>query len=405
MDVFGEGMAHEPELLERKHSSVRDLIAATLATTSASLPVFLTGTLAIQMRESMHFSTSALGLAITLSYLGAAVWSIPSGRIAEAIGGVRVLRVAPILGALVLLSIGIVSRSWWHVAVLLFLAGTISASTATASNLFLSRRTNPKYQGTIFGIKQSAIPLASMIGGLAVPFVALTIGWRYAFDGSALFALASIVMVPKPSTTIATRRQQAKGIDVPVTNSGPLVLLGIGLGLGIFAATALSAFMVISAVHIGMSRGQAGFVAAIAGASAVVGRIVIGVLADRRGGRHFPVVAVMMLVGVFGYVLLALGTSTRSSLIFTLGCVVALGAGWGWNGLFNFAVVRTHRHAPAHATGITQVGGRLGGMMGPVVMGTLISHSAYMLAWSILGIALLSGALAVHLGRRALMAK
>ena len=406
MDVGG--VEFEPETVDGStplHTrSGRDLFVATLATTTAALPVFLVGTLAVQMRESLHFSAQALGLAITLSYLGAAVWSIPSGRIAESFGGVRVLRFASIIGSALLALLGGVTQSWWALAVLLFLSGMVSASIATSSNLFLARRTDAAHQGLIFGVKQAAIPLASLLGGLAVPTLALTVGWRWAFFVGALLALIASGLVPKPQSRLVDRRNATQGVDKPSLKSAPLVLLGIGLGLGIFAASGLAAFMVTAAVHLGISRSGAGMVAALAGGSAVIVRVGTGFLADRRGGRHFPVVAAMMVVGALGYFTVALGSATHTAWLFVLGSVIALGLGWGWNGLFNFAVIRTHRQAPARATGITQVGGRLGGMLAPVLVGVLVGDSLYTLAWLIMAFAGLGAAIAVIAGRRLLMA-
>ena len=100
--------------------------------------------------------------------------------------------------------------------------------------------------------------------------------------------------------------------------------------------------------------------------------------------------------------LLALGAATRSPAVFVAGGVVALGIGWGWNGLFNYAVVRSHLHMPARATGITQVGGRLGGVLGPFVVGWVVAADSYEAAWLVTAAAALAGVAAIGLGRHLL---
>ncbi|MGC8480241.1 MAG: MFS transporter [Acidimicrobiales bacterium] len=383
---------------------VRDVAVSTLATTTAALPVFLVSTLAVQVRAELHFSASLIGLAITLGYLGAAVASVPAGRITERISGVRVLRVAPVAGAMILFAMGSFVYSFVMLAIALVLAGFVSAATATATNLFLARRSDPNWQGLIFGIKQAAVPLATLLGGVAVPAIALTLGWRFAFIGAGVIALAVGVSVPKPSTSLRERRAASGKIPRGALPLGPLVILGIGLGLGIFAASGMIAYLVLTGVRIGIGNGASGIIAAAAGLSAIVSRVVTGIRADRRGGAHFRAVRLMMIGGAIGYLVLAVGTDLRNPALYLLGAVVSLGLGWGWNGLFNYAVVRAMIDAPARATGITQVGGRLGGVLGPFSVGLVIALGSPTLAWIGCACVIALAAGAVWIGERLLAA-
>ncbi len=383
--------------------NTRDLIVAVVITVVVSLPTFLVGALAVEIRDSLRLSTSELGIAISISYLGAAIWSVPSGKLAERIGGIRVLRMAAIAGAVLLALIALIAFSWTELALLLFPCGMVSVSVATASNLFLSKRSDPKHRGLSFGVKQAAVPTASLLGGLAVPTIALTVGWRYAFLTGAALALVAALSVPKPSTTLKQRRIQAMGRTRPHVAMMPLVILSIGFGLGVMAASGMVAFVTTSAVAIGISRPGAGLVAALAGATAVTVRIITGLLADHREGRHFFVVAAMMVVGSGGYLVLAYSSQFGTKWLFVVGAAVALGAGWGWNGLFNFALVSTHPDAPATATGITQVGGRIGGFMGPFLVGSVAQHLSYSAAFTMTGCSGIFAAGAIILGRRLLI--
>lgn len=381
---------------------VRDVAVSTLATTTAALPVFLVSTLAVQVRAALHFSASLVGLAITLGYLGAAVAAVPAGRITERISGVRVLRIAPLAGALILFAMGSFVHSFVMLAIALVLAGFVSAATATATNLFLARRSDPNWQGLIFGIKQAAVPLATLLGGVAVPAIALTLGWRFAFIGAGIIALAVGISVPRPSTSLRERRAASAKATRGALPLGPLVILGVGLGLGMFAASGMIAYLVLTGVHIGIGNGASGIIAAVAGLSAVVARIVTGLRADRRGGAHFRAVRLMMIGGAIGYLVLAIGTDLRDPALYLLGAVVSLGLGWGWNGLFNYAVVRAMIDAPARATGITQVGGRLGGVLGPFSVGLVIGIGSPTLAWIGCACAVALAAGAVWIGERLL---
>ena len=387
----------------RAAGSGRTIAGAVAVSASGSLAVFLVGSLAIQIRGSLRFGPASLGIAISVYYAGAALGSVPFGRLAEAIGGARAMRAAAGAGTAVLLLLAVAAHSFDVLAALLFAAGLVSSAIQPATNLFLARRTPPDRQGLAFGIKQAAVPTSALLAGLAVPAIALTVGWRWAFVGAAAVAAAAALSVPRPRTSLADRR----GAPRPTARPGslaPLAVLAAGFGLGVFTATGLSAFTVSSAVAAGLAPGTAGLLAALGGALSVGARVTSGARADRRGRAHLPVVSVMLAAGAAGYVAIAAGAAQHDAALLVAGVAVAYGAGWGWNGLFNFAIVRTHSEAPARATAITQVGGRLAGAVGPLSFGLIATHASYATAWVVNAGAAVAAAAVILAGRRMLVA-
>jgi predicted MFS family arabinose efflux permease len=83
-----------------------------------------------------------------------------------------------------------------------------------------------------------------------------------------------------------------------------------------------------------------------------------------------------------------------------IGTLLAFGAGWGWPGLFNFAVVRSNPGAPAAATGITQTGASAGAALGPLLFGVVVQGTSYGVAWLFCGAMALAALVAILLGRR-----
>lgn len=373
------------------------------ATVACAAPVFLVGAVAVQMRHSLHFGAGTLGTVVALYYLGAALSSAALGRMVEAVGGLRTMRIACLASAALLLLIATAARSVMTLAVLMVAAGVSSAAMQPAANLFISRRMPLERQGLAFGIKQSAVPLTTSLAGLSVPVFALTVGWRWAFVVAGALAAAVGAAVPLLAGHPSGARRKVGGRPRPEwTGAGTLWVLAGGFGLGLAAASAMTAFLVSSSVTSGMSRGTAGLLVAAGGAAAVAGRILSGRMADRRGADHLPTVAVMLGIGASAYLLLALVTADRLTYLYLPVVLVVFGVGWGWNGLFNFAVVRDYPHEPAWATGITQTGGRLGGVVGPFLFGQLVSHGSYTLAWAAAGGACVAAAGVLMLGRRAL---
>lgn len=186
----------------------------------------------------------------------------------------------------------------------------------------------------------------------------------------------------------------------------PLAVLAAGMTFAVSASNALGTFVVPSAVAHGLAPGLAGLVSALGSTTGLATRVTMGWRADRpmrpeRPGRHpargrqLGVVATMLSLGTLGYLALALG----GRVLLVPGVVVAYSAGWGFNGLFNLAVVRSHPATPARATGITQVGTYLGGMLGPLVFGILVDHAGYESAWILAALLAACGALTMLAGR------
>ena len=380
----------------------RSLGAAVGCTIVCAMPVFLVGSMAVQIEDSLHFGPGSLGLVVAGYYLGAAVASLPLARLVEAIGALRTMRIACATSAVLLAVIATKSTSWLVLLVLLVPCGVSSAAVQPAANVLLARRVPSEVQGLAFGIKQAAVPTATSLAGLAVPAVALTAGWRWGFGMAAVAAAAMALACPRPTTTLAERQKTRVPVQVPPGDYRPLLILTVGFAIGVASASALAAFVVSSAVSLHISRAVAGLLAGAGGAAAAASRVAAGIRADRRGRAHLRAVALMVTVGSCGYALLGVAALTGVVALFPVAVVITFVAGWGWNGLFNFAIVRNHISYAARATAITQTGGRIAGMVGPFLFGLGVEHGSYSLAWLVTaGLALASAGTMVF-GRRLL---
>jgi MFS family permease len=177
------------------------------------------------------------------------------------------------------------------------------------------------------------------------------------------------------------------------------VLLAVGIGLGSTATTPLGAFIVESSVAAGLRVETAGLLLALGSAVNIAVRVAFGHIADGMSGGRLLLVAAMLGIGVGGFVLLATG---ESGLILP-GALLAFGIGWGWPGLFNFAVVKTSPGAPAAATGITQTGASGGAALGPLVFGLVVEAASYDAAWLLSGVVALVAMVVILIGRRMLL--
>lgn len=384
------------------------LPGAGLGAVTTSIPVFLVGALAVQICEGLRLSLSGLGLAVSCFYLAAALSSAPAGRLAEALGGARTMRVAAAGAGICLAVAAAAARSLWSLAIIFACAGVMDAAMQPSANLFLVRRIAPGQRGLAFGVKQAAVPFTSLLGGLAVPTIGLTVGWRWAFAGAVGLAVLAVPLIPRSRVRLtehreARRARRARG-QPPDFAWPPLLMLTLGFGMSMFAITALTTFLVTSAVAAGIAKGAAGLLVALAGGTAVAVRIAVGVSADRIAVRHLRVVCGMLAAGAAGYVMLAAGSAARMAPLIVAGAVVSYGAGWGWNGLFNMAISVSHPAAPAKASGVALTGNRLAGIAGPTAFALLVTRTSYPFAWLAAAVMALAAAAVMLAGDRMLLA-
>src|SRR3712207_6468754 len=93
-DAAGSGMAPAAGSSEERRLDYRPVLLAVAVATAGVLPAFLTGGLAVQVRDEMGFGSAALGLAVALFFVSAASASVFMGRLVERIGSHRGMRLA-----------------------------------------------------------------------------------------------------------------------------------------------------------------------------------------------------------------------------------------------------------------------------------------------------------------------
>ena len=383
--------------MARRLTLERRIQVASVATALVgTLPVFLTGALAVQIGRDFTFGPSRLGIASGTFFAAAALGSALMGRVAERVGPGRAMRGAALTAGL-LMALLSVAPGYPAFLVLLLLAGFGNALAQVGANLLVAKGIDPARQGWSLALKQAGVPAGTLLGGLAVPALGVTVGWRWAYVAGAVIAMGAAVTVPVGAVAPGGRNRPGRTGDVPLR---PLVLLAVAVGFAAAANGTLATFVVSAGVDAGLGESAAGLVLTFGSAAGISMRLLAGRQADRRGGRHLPVVSLLLLGGSLGYLLLAPGAVVTH----LLGAAVAFGSGWAWPGLFNLAIVRLNPSAPAAATGITQTGVYVGALAGPVLFGLVVDSAGYGVAWTLAGVssALAAGGM-VH-GRRQVVA-
>jgi MFS family permease len=382
----------------RPAGSRRAGTAAVSVTTVGVLPVYLIGVLWVQLRGDLDFGPSLLGLLVAAFFFSSALAALTAGTIVRRFGTSPVVRLSALVGAASMLTIALAAQYTPVLVAALIVAGWGNGIGQPASNDLIARAVAENRHGLAYGTKQAAIPLSTMLAGVAVPLIAIPLGWRPAFAVGAALALLVLLTVPGGG------RLRPPGSSPPSEAAGPfrrapLFVLALGLMLGAATGNAMGSFFVATAVDGGIPPATAGVLAAVASGAGAAARIAMGWLADRVRAKWLLVVAGQMAIGGLSYALLGTGVEV----LIAAGAVIGYCTGWAWAGLSTYSVARMHPGMAARATSITQGGMGAGAALGPLVFGLAVSASSYSAAWyGTAAVSVVAGAVVVQ-GRRMLM--
>ncbi len=359
------------------------MTASLLATTAANLSPTLVSALAVQIQDDLSIGEAEIGMTVSAFFFVGALTSAWSGRMVERTGPAAALRVSAAAAAAFMVITGAVGRSWAALIILVGLAGLANSWGQPAANLYVARGVSMRRQGLALGIQKSGIPAASLLAGLAIPTVALTIGWRWAFVLGGLLACGVTLGVPSVGgTPVASGRRHsatttAKSRPRPDVAMRLLVAVTCSTCLAAMGSMALSSFFVLSSVEVGVDEAAAGLLLMAGSVVGIASRLVLGASADRASVSPFHMLTAMFAVAAVAFV----GLSTGSEAMLYAAMPFAFATSFAWPGLFHLAMLRSNPTAPGAATGITMTGNFTGAVCGPLLFGLLVELTSYGWAW------------------------
>lgn len=372
------------------------MVVISSALVLVALPFFMVGGLAVQMKAELGLTEAALGTAVTIGFVTGALTAPFGGRIADAFGPKRSVYLGCALCVVSLVGLGVTVDSWATLVVFLCLAGVAVALTDPGLAILVSRSIPDEIQGLAFGVKEASIPAATLAAGLAVPTIALTVGWRWAFTVG-LVPLA-VVLLLLPGLEVGPKRTApaltpAPGTAAPPPRRNGVLVAALAAALGTTAASGVGIFLTDSAVAMGMSPGSAGLLLAAGSVAGIAARVATGVIADRSGGPQFKLIAFMLAAGA---ATMALG-STGNTLLLILATIGAFTGGWAWTGIYFLSLVKANPDRPGAVAGIGTAGLGVGNAAGPALFGLVAGSVSFGAAW--IGAAVVGGAAALLMAR------
>jgi len=262
----------------------------------------------------------------------------------------------------------------------------------------------PRRRGLAMGIKQTGLTLGGLTGALALPPLALALGWRDALaaaGGVSLVAGALVLALYRraaaPASAPPTARPRLVELSVFMRRPGVIVVFLSGLALSTAQSSVLAYLALYSKETFAVSAVAAGQVLALAQLGGTAARLAWGAVSDRFfGGRRRPGVVASALLGATAYALFALGPGLPAKAIVPLAFLAGAGA-FGWVGLY-FALVAEiggSRYAGL-LTGVAVAFAWSGVLVGPPLFGVLLGVTGSY-AWPWLTLALVATLVAITL--------
>ncbi|MGW6318115.1 MFS transporter [Streptomyces sp. NPDC055099] len=276
------------------------------------------------------------------------------------------------------------------------LGGFAYGSTQPHTNALLMRRCPPRIRAFAFGLKQAAVPAATLLASLAMPLLAQPAGWRPVFAATATLCATATVPLLRRRKPSSDQAGQAARQHHPVLHPDRYLLaLSCAGFFGAMVGNGLGGFLLLSLTLHGTSLAAAGAIATCGAALNIAVRLGAGWLIGRRPQATGATLTALFLTGACGTALL----TTTSLALSAVGALLAYGGGWGWAGLLHYAIGLPYPGQEQQATAYSQMGVSLGAATGPLVCGVLFTI-APQAAWGALTLAGVAAAGCGLLARR-----
>ncbi len=283
---------------------------------------------------------SWIGYLSAANILGAMVVLLAGMGLLRRMGSVLALQVSIMVGAAALLL-----YQFPVIAVALFASALVGLSNGTANpagSEVLMRYTPAAHHNLVFSIRQAGVPLGGVAAGLAIPLMVEWAGWRTALAISAVaaFAVTALLLpfrgrIDGAREGVPLRWPRPADIAVPLRSlSSAPGLLRIAIVGGVFSL-AQACWFTFAATHLVVwlkyPLATAGLVFAAMQGAGVVGRIALGLIADRVSSN--AILAAVAVLSAAVTVAFALAQPDWPLWSMMLIAVVAGATVSGWNGV------------------------------------------------------------------------
>lgn len=349
------------------------VIQAMVSMALLTLPV-----MAPVVAQDLQVSPALVGLYVSMTYAGAMAASLMGGATVNRLGAIRVSQWGLVLCAAGLLLCAV---PWFPAMGLGAVLIGLGYGPITPASSHLLARTTPKHQmSLVFSLKQTGVPLGSLLAGAIVPSMLLALSWHSSLGVVAAVCLLCAALAQPLRAELDQDRQP----HAPIHWGSWITPIRMVLAHRALSTMAACSFMfsmvqlslttyLVTFLHDDLAYGliAAGLALSATQLGGMVGRIAWGYAADRWLGARRMLLLLAGLMTVSALASATLTVETPQALVMAI--LVTFGASAiGWNGVYLAEVARRAPEGMASvATGGTLAFTFSGVVIGPPIFGAL----------------------------------
>ncbi|WP_327287072.1 MFS transporter [Streptomyces sp. NBC_01198] len=361
--------------------------------------LYTIGSLAPFVIADLHITKSELGLLTSAAFGTATVLSLFAGHFTDTFGARRAFI---LLSALIAVDFALVAagHTYWLLLIAVLIAGIPQSLSNPSTNKLIAAHVPPAKRAFAIGVKQSGVPLAALIAGLALPSLARATSWRTAV------LLVVPIAAAASLAAVALPRDQAgppgKAFALPAPpNRATQWLMGYSLFIGAGLASLNTYLALYAHERLGLSSTEAGALISAIGVSGVASRL----LWSRYANRMTDIPKSLLVLALTAIVFAALiPAATSGHWLVWAGAVGLGGSAAAANAVTMVAVTQGSGFGrTGHASGLVSMGFFAGFVLGPSAFGLLSDgRGGYRAGWILVAAEFALAVVAVWIGRRSI---
>ncbi|WP_332696597.1 MFS transporter [Bosea sp. (in: a-proteobacteria)] len=365
---------------------VSALLAMIVVQMATAFLTRVTPTIAPAVAAELQWSDAVIGYLSSIATVGSITFLVMGAPLMRRFGSIRALQLGLGLG---IFGLCFLLPPLLPVAMAgAFLIGLGYGPSSPAGSDVLHRIAPPRHHALIFSLKQAGVPAGGIIAGLALPPIVAAYGWRASLLFSALLVVAVILVVqPMRSQIDAGRERQqslAPGAFLSLSNvleplralrgsASVMRIAAVGACLAIGQGIWFAYLITFAVSELGYDLRAAGLAFALMQATGVLGRVLLGWVADRMRATIRLLALVCLASGLTSLALMLATPTWPSWLFYALAAVAGITVS-SWNGV---QIAEIARRSPAGrireaASGATVVV-FLGYVAGPLSFALLVA--------------------------------
>lgn len=264
--------------------------------------VFAYGVFFSVLESEFGWSRTILSVATSIAFLNMGIFAIAAGRLSDRFGPRGVLTFTGLSTGLAYVLMYFLSAPWQLIVIYGLLVG-LGLATHDVVTLSTVARWFPRRRGTMSGI----VKVGTACGQMSIPIIAValiaSIGWRGAFvtlgiGATVILVLAAYLMGMRPSQPAANQAESSPqdGLTFKqAKQSRSFFILG-GIQFFYFGSLiTIPTHIVPHSIDSGLSTAGAATVLSTIAASSIAGRLLVGALIDRIGGKRCFNICLLLL--------------------------------------------------------------------------------------------------------------